>query len=128
MQPVRIIRHLLMVLALLSVAALPGPSHAMSNHDDGDVHIAQPLHVERADRFESHQATASHDSEEHGCPGHDHGKCCVTACCASICLPLADLTSLPAQRLTIVTVSLQGDDVARAGALLGLPKRPPKTV
>ncbi len=128
MCPVRLVRHLLMVLALLSVAALPGPSHAMPKQDDGDAHIAQPLHVESAGGFGSHQATASHESEEHGCPGHDHGKCCVTACCASTCLPLAELTSLPAQRLTIVTVGLQGDDVVRAGALLGLPKRPPKTV
>ncbi|VVB42636.1 hypothetical protein RHAL1_00302 [Beijerinckiaceae bacterium RH AL1] len=125
---VRIVRHLLMVLALLSVAALPGPSHAMPNHDDGDAHIAQPHYVESADRFESQQTTASHDSEEHGCPGHDHGKCCVTACCASTCLPLAELTSLPAPRWTFVTVGLRGDDVARAGAVLGLPKRPPKTV
>ena len=124
----RIIRHLLMVLALLSVAALPGPSHSMPNHDNGHAHVAHHLHVESAERFESQQASASHDSEEHGCPGHDHGKCCVTACCASTCLPLAELTALPAPRWTFVTVGLQGDDVARAGAVLGLPKRPPKTV
>ena len=128
MQPVRIVRHLLMVLALLSVAALPGPSHAMPKHDDGDAHIAQHLHVDSADGFELHQATASHESDEHGCPGHDHGKCCVMVCCASTCLPLAELTSLPAPRWTIVSVGLQGDDVVRAGAVLGLPKRPPKTV
>ena len=124
----RIVRHLLMVLALLSVAALPGPSHAMLKHDDGDAHVAQHFYVESADGFELRQATASHDGEEHGCPDHDHGKCCVTACCASTFLPLTELTSLQAPRWTIVTVGLNGDDVARAGAVLGLPKRPPKIV
>lgn len=123
----RMIRHLLMVLALLSVAALPGPSHAMPNLDDSVVHVAQHHpHVGSADRLESQHATVSHKSDEHHCPGHDHGKCCVTACCASTCLPLAELTSLPAPRWTIAIVGLHGDDAAPAGAVLGLPKRPPK--
>lgn len=126
----RMFRRLMMVLAMLSVGMLPGPAHAMPRHEDGSrVSVVQHhLQVERAVAHGTQASTeASHD-DKRGCPDHDHGKCCVTACCASSCLPLAEVTSLPTPRWIIVAIGAQVDDRAHAGALLGLTKRPPKTV
>lgn len=153
---VRIIRHLFILFAVLAVVALPGPSHAMPSHAMPSHGHAGSMHITFAHSASEHDASddsgaragPAHNTHlsnnsaalhfastwmpgaDHPCPGrdHDHGKCCMSACCASTCLSLADLTSLPTPRLMIAATNVVTDDLDRAGAVHGLPKRPPKSV
>ena len=127
-------RHLLMILAMLSMAVLPGPSHALSFEDGAAIHgptSAGHIDVDHLqDRVATRLAPDSDRSDrDTGCPDHEHGKCCVTACCMSSCLPFGNqLAALPTQAWASISPPMPGEDTPRDDALLGHLKRPPKSI
>ena len=125
----RILRHLLMMLALLSMVGhpasaaanlhgqtvtLPG-SHQHHHHHDEDV--AGGGHRDGAAEHERH------------CPSHHHdGTCCDSTCCASNCLPVSMEPILGSSvHVRVNKVRVPVGDSRPDGTIPFLPDRPPIT-
>lgn len=106
----RVLHIFLAVLALVSVAMLPGPSLAASA---GQHHPSMAM--------AGHGAPGAH---EH-CPDHKPRRACALACCCPAVVDLASPVLALAARVRIVRASWRARDDQRPGTSCGPLLRPP---
>ena len=131
----RLLRHLLMILAVLSLA-----SHAAGAEGHGHVvtvggTLAQEATPHQATPHQAtpHQATphhlglvvAHHEPGDHDCPHHGGGKCCDQACCGTNCFTahVVEISFLRAVRAE--PMAMPSAERRHVSAKSGLPQRPP---
>lgn len=118
----RVLRHLLMILVMLSMGIHPALAHVHHEAGAPTAHVHEHHHAASVSDESAAGVGAAHHQN---CPMHHGGKCCDMACCASPCFS-AVMGSGPSVRFSrpsampIPVGDLCPDDIA-----LGLPDRPP---
>jgi hypothetical protein len=128
---VRILRHLLMMLALLSMVGHPASAATNLHGQTVSLHAAH-----------QHQHHHHHDADvagvghlegsavrEHHCPSHHRdGTCCDSACCASNCLAVSMEPIFGSSvHIRVAKIRAPVGDSRPNGTIPFLPVRPPIT-
>ena len=119
----RILRLILMVLAVFSMMGQPASAIGITHVETVATHSVQTSDHPGAAAVHS---IAAVDHHGHPCPFHHHGKCSDCSCCASTCLsPLGGTLPGVVQATHASCVAIPFRDERPDGTILGLADRPP---
>lgn len=119
----RLLRHLLMILVMLSMGVHPASAHV---HHEAGATTAQVHEHHHAASASAGYETAGVDATHHqNCPMHHGSKCCDMACCGSPCFSPV-MASGPSVRFSRPSaMPIPSGDLCPDDTVLGLPDRPP---
>jgi hypothetical protein len=119
----RVLRHLLMILAVLLMGIHPASSHV---HHEVGVTTVQVHEHHHAFSVSGESEVAGVEAAHHQhCPMHQGGRCCDMACCASLCFSPV-MASGPSVRFSRPSaMPIPSGELCPDDTVLGLPDRPP---